>query len=869
MNFTKDIHTEIKNILEQSSSIDQLDQHPWTQCLAVAETVAQNPALANRSPGYQLLATLSALFQATMPNHPPRKGKRLDTQWGQFGMLGTLYFAPFDFNLVRPASLLDAWGRMDAVILRYVFGDQVDTKPADELAIYCLTDSEIEAAPKSTISGWHVKGLERLADEFIAREQNLASQNQAISPLFDPQKFETAAQPQTTRPVWLETAIRVYRQRKKEIWIGFAALLILLVSLQGLRIFSLYRAFRADVDQLQALVEGDLSADALAAVGPLLTQTRSDVVALRKQVAPFGWAGRLIGWLPVYGGDLANAKPLLDLAANLVIAGDEGYRAAAPLIETYQQTGKMTPISQVLTTLEQAQPQIATAQTAAEQALLEHSQIEIGVLSPKTRPLLEKIDPYLPFVEDGIAALSALPKIAGSAGYGPQTYLILLQNEDEIRATGGFITAVGTVTVENGELIGYKVEDSYAVDDLTRVYPQPPWQLEAYMDAPIWVLRDANWSPDFPTTAGWVEHLYAYYSAHGVDGVIAIDQRAIQILLKAIGPTEVAGFAAPVSADNLIEMIRQAKDPADCAGLELEKRQNCKGFMQPMADAMLTKLQTDRSVSFTALAQAGLDALDQRHILVYLDDPTLAKILANRGWDGALRAGNGDFLMAVNTNIGYNKMDSIVETRYTYTVDLTNLQQPQAELAAAHSNPAPMRTDRETCLHTFLYDASLGYLDLLAQCYWNYFRFYTLAEAQLLDSDVHAVPGEWLELGNPVPARVDELDNSGIVIENPDGLRAFGTLFVVPWSETLTTRFRYTLPPAVLAPGPGKNEWQYRLHVQKQPGTLAIPLAVGVALPAGAELISAVPKGKLETSTWQVNLKLLTDQEIVLSFRVP
>ena len=98
-----------------------------------------------------------------------------------------------------------------------------------------------------------------------------------------------------------------------------------------------------------------------------------------------------------------------------------------------------------------------------------------------------------------------------------------MQNEDELRATGGFLTEVGTVVVKDGEIVSYTFENSYDLDDLSKPYPPAPWQLERYMDAQMLLLRDSNWSPDFPSSAATAEYLYAYKSFHTSDGIIAID----------------------------------------------------------------------------------------------------------------------------------------------------------------------------------------------------------------------------------------------------------------------------------------------------------------------------------------------------------
>jgi hypothetical protein len=860
VDYQSDYTAQLKSVLEKVTTPAQLNNHVWAQSLTVVQHVNENPELENQGAGYQLFATLSALFRQMMPSIPPRRGKRLDTAWGQFGILGALYFAPFDFNTTRPISLLDGWGRIDDVILRYVFGSKVADLSLAEIERYRLVGDELETAPKSTVSGWHTKGLERLAAAFLQNEQNLSIAAGEPAKLLDSNLINEPT-PEVQKPSFLAQIFEYYHQYQREFWFGIASLIIILIGWKSWRVLSLYRVFKHDVVELQTLATGDeISLELLVDVGPVLTQTRQDVVALRTHVAPFGWAGRMLGWLPIYGGDLANAEYLLDMAAGLVIAGDEGYRAAEPLLLSIVATGDRPDIPVMLATLEAAQPTFAIAQENVSQALTAYEQIDVASLSPKTKPLLEKIEPYLPFLSDGISALPAIPKIAGAEPYGPQTYLIMLQNEDEIRATGGFITAVATVTIDNGEIIAFKVEDSYSVDKRGQIYPPPPWQIEAYMGAPIWVLRDANWSPDFPTTATWIEHLYAYHSAHSVDGVIAIDQEVLRLLLKAVGPLQLETSSEPITAENIVDFMRASRGEGVTAAEWQEVWDERKNFMAPLAGALLNKLQDSSDVSWAAVAQAGLQALDERHLLIQLDDPVAAALLAARGWDGALRPSVGDYLMVVDSNIGFNKANVVLQSAITYQVDLQDLTNPTATLTVSQQNNA---NTGEPCqpgsYHTH------DYQHLIHRCYWNYLRVYTLDETEVISAVPIEIPGEWLLSGNLVPAGFDVLDNQGIVSENPDGLQAYGSLLVVPTQEKKQIEFGLSLPPAVIQLEE-QAEYVYNLHVQKQPGTQAHPITIQISFPPGSQVITTVPQGSLENNIWQVSIPLNTDIDISIRF---
>jgi hypothetical protein len=124
-------------------------------------------------------------------------------------------------------------------------------------------------------------------------------------------------------------------------WAGLALLLLAaLAGLAGWRIYARAQALRADVAELEQFA-AQPSLAGFGGLGPLLARTRADALTLRDTAAPVLPIARRLGWLPVYGPDLAAAAPVLDLAADLAAAGDDAYAAAAPIVA---QLGRDQPI---------------------------------------------------------------------------------------------------------------------------------------------------------------------------------------------------------------------------------------------------------------------------------------------------------------------------------------------------------------------------------------------------------------------------------------------------------------------------------------------------------------------------------------------
>lgn len=456
-------------------------------------------------------------------------------------------------------------------------------------------------------------------------------------------------------------------------------------------------------------------------------------------------------------------------------------------------------------------------------------------------------------VQEVAALVRLAPDVLGLTG--PKTYLILVQNEDELRPTGGYITAAGTATVHFGRITNLSIEDVFAIDDLKLNYPLPPQPLQEYMNAHIWLLRDSNWSPDFPTSAALAQALYTATRPKKIDGVVALDQASLRIMLEATGPLSVNGFPTPINAGNLDQMLRAAREPGPGQTVSYDWWLHRKDFMPAVAAAMLHRVVW---ANWGSLLHGALLALDERHVLLTLTDPPAAAILAQHGWDGRLQPGRGDYLMLVEANVGFNKVNADEQTRLSYAVDLSSAARPTALLTLSQTNPA---AGQLPCQPGPNYGSG-RYADLIARCYWSYDRIYTPRGTALLAATPHDEQAAWMIRNQPVTGTVT-------VAAGENGTQSFGTLVVVPFSTTITTTFQYALAPGALTPDAGAATYTYALHLQKQPGTAALPVTLSVRLPTGASLLAAPPGGRQQGDTWQVDLALSEDVNLELRFSHP
>jgi len=833
----------LKQVLEHLDSPAQLDGHPWAGSLWVQDQSTLEPELTALPPGPRLAAATARFFAGSLPPAPPRQGKRLDTRWAQYGLLASRYFSPYLHSLPYPDSLREAWHGMDAAILSFAFNGNGEVDESAR-ARYRLVSNEPEAAPESTLSDWHRKGIERLAAEIERREQRLQSLPRAMPGDTDPAPERKAP------PAWAKWTTLA----------ALAALLVLGVVLGGMkarRVYDLALAVREDAYALKALSGGEPEVGALKNAGPALADLRGDYDLLKAEVQPFLGMGRWLNRVPTYGGDLASAESLLQMADHLLQAAELSHAALVPLMEAVAADQPLGPQSAV-SMLKAAGPELAQARESFRQAADLRASLDAEKLSPRTRGVLEAyLDPLLPRVEDGLDAALALPGFLGATSEGPRTYLLLAQNEDELRPTGGFITMAGNMVVKDGRILSLTFKDSGTLDNWAMPYPPAPWQLQNYMNSTVLTLRDSNWYTDFPASAEYAEYLYSYHSFHSVDGVIAFDQQSLVMLLQVLGPVEVEGQDGYVDASNVLTYMRQGKSMLPVDGIYPEGWTS-KYFLGDLAEAIFAKVYASSPGDWPALARYLIRVMDEKHIIMQVDDPALAAVLDRNGWNGAVKPEVGDFLMVVDSNVGFNKTNAVVTTRLFYDADLTDPAAPTGSVTVLHENDSPVMP---ACEHWDKARTPRQERYPIDDCYWDYMRVYAPEGAVLTGSDAQTVPAAWMIQEAAVKARVDVLDEEEIA-----GLQAFGTLLVVPGGDSVASGLTYSLSPEVLTLDPETGRMTYRLTVKKQPGTTAVPITIRLHLPTGASLDYFPVGAVVEGEDLLLELDLLRDLHLEVGF---
>ncbi len=662
----------------------------------------------------------------------------------------------------------------------------------------------------------------------------------------------------------------MWRGRKTAIICLLALLLVVGLALfgyrKGVRVMGSAQSLQRNLENLEARGSGDLLAsleeEELDEIWGALAQMGQDLRDIKAELSLVLALSPNLSWLPAVGEDVAAAPDLLEMGIGISRAGDLIFEGAEPLTSLLDGSAD-TPSGQstgqrLSAALADGHPHFVAAWAELDGVRQRRDQIDDERLSPQVRRLLDRLDRYLPVFETGLQGLLVAPSLLGAEE--PRTYLLLAQNDNELRATGGFISSIALLRISNGSILELDFRDSYAVDNLSQPHPSPPQPLQKHMLAQMWLIRDANWSPDFPTAARVAMDIYEIDQGVKVDGVIAADLVALQSLVSALGPVRVDEYDVEVDGTNLTDLMQEYWASPEGQGQTGDWWAHRKDFMGEVLAAMLVRTETDiGSQSLVALAEALRRGLEEKHILVHVADPTVSEILSANGWDGSIPPVSGDFLMVVDTNMGFNKVNPNVDTSVDYHVAISDDGTLKGEAAVSHRNNCT--PDGVECVQEARYDPT--YREMAEGCYWDYLRLYVPEGARLLYGPELTVPkGSLLARssdlgGTPLPIDVGPIEA---------GKNMFGAFFVVPPGETQEEVFLYELPSGVLERQGSIST--YRLLVQKQPGTLAIPLRVTVNLPPGSEVLSARPAassvgdGKVEFQT-----DLRVDRQFEISFR--
>ncbi len=426
-----------------------------------------------------------------------------------------------------------------------------------------------------------------------------------------------------------------------------------------------------------------------------------------------------------------------------------------------------------------------------ETSFLETELANLNFASSGLSQGLEKLKQWRPLLLSAATIAKRLPLLLGEEGV--KTYLVLFQNNMELRPTGGFIGSFGLVTFDKGKLIDVEVFDVYSADGQLKGHVEPPAPIKTYLGEANWFLRDANWDPDFPTSAARIEWFLDKEIDRAVDGVIGVDLEMVKQILAATGPVSLTDFGVEINEKNIYERVQYEAEENFFPGSR--KKAN---FLTALSQTMLDRLIHSEEEKYVRLARVFLENLKARHVQLFFHDQETARALGKAGWSGAVEiaecSGNCgvSWLAMSEANVGVNKVNYFVDRQMSLSVKVAD-QKVINTLVIEYQNDAP---------------SALG----IGARYKNYLRLLLPLEAQVQEVLVGT------EKVDPETEKINGRLEAGTLVEIPSNAK---TRVTFVWESPVNLDFA--------------NPGYYQISWQKQAGTVADPVTVALILPPGVE----------------------------------
>lgn len=313
------------------------------------------------------------------------------------------------------------------------------------------------------------------------------------------------------------------------------------------------------------------------------------------------------------------------------------------------------------------------------------------------------------FVKNGKPLLEAAPAILGTED--ERTYLVIFQNDKELRATGGFITAYSVANVTRGKFEPVSSSDIYHLDSNYTPSVKAPDPVIDYLQGPYRLsrnlrLRDMNWSPDFAESMELFSEEASKAGLPEVDGIIAVDTQLLVNILEVIGPIGVPGYGN-FSAENddrcnCPQVVYELESFADVEGAIVWDQndptkiifappnyENRKEIIGPLMNSVLSNMLGQSSEKIPGLFEAGFKSVNEKHVLVYMHDENEQDAVSTFGIGGTIKDYDGDYLHVNDSNFGGRKSNMYVTHEVQQTIDVAKDGTITKTLNLTYSNPEP------------------------------------------------------------------------------------------------------------------------------------------------------------------------------------
>ncbi|MBI5620118.1 DUF4012 domain-containing protein [Candidatus Gottesmanbacteria bacterium] len=567
---------------------------------------------------------------------------------------------------------------------------------------------------------------------------------------------------------------------------------------------------RAGKEAAGAIKNQDLEKTKIA-----LKDTRVQLTALAKEYNKV----KPLKFVPILGRYVADGEHALKAGFAGLDAGDKAIEALEPNADLLGLKGKSTFVSG--TADERIQTAVKTMNALVpkvnEMAVsIDVLRKELDAIDPARYPkkffgivVRDQLQGTKDVIENAanlfVNAQPLLVNLPGMLGEpAEKRYIVLFQNDKELRATGGFITAYAQFRFIKGKAILEQADDIYALDAAKRkTFPAPREILTFHKGVYNLNIRDSNLSPDYKVSMQQFEEMYDTVSGkEKIDGIFAVDTHVLVEVLRILGPTWVYGREFSSEVDKRCDCPKAVYELEDYSTRPVNYvRTARKDVIGILMQTLLQKaLGVSPSKYWGSLFQMLLTEINQKHVLAYFHDEAAQRAAESFNMAGRIatatetatllsyKEGNGwDYLHINNSNMAGAKANMFVSEKVTKDVTVNGDGTVTTKLTVDWKNP---------------YQGSDCGLESGGLCLnaplRNWVRVYTPSGSKLVESRGTQSPKDSKPVSMETYESLNKTVFEGFLIVNPLG--------------TARLELTYTSPVK-------STDGKYRLLIQKQPGT--------------------------------------------------
>lgn len=583
--------------------------------------------------------------------------------------------------------------------------------------------------------------------------------------------------------------------------------LLIIILLVGAGALYAYTAAKSFLPNSNSLMQtADELKVAFQSQDLILSKTKTEQLAkevseLNTKYQKYSWVSKLplVGSYVRDGQSVINASGYLVKSLDTLIVSVEPYADLLGFVTSATTEGKIKTtqpqtiedrIIFMAQTLDKISPDLDRVGADMELAQKELAKIDANRYpeSIKGKAVRSKIVSLKSTVSESATLLSQakpliklFPELLGNPN--SKTYMILLQNDAEIRATGGFMTAYAFLKVTKGKIEPLASYNIYDLDDRFKKKVPAPEPIKKYLNENYLNLRNVNLSPDYKIS---MDEFYKYYrdisGMPKIDGIVAIDTKFPVEILKIIGPIGVGGWGnfgpqidkrcdCPQVVYALEDMITKP-----VAGIRPDR----KAVLGPLMHSMMANAMGSPKHTWPKLLNVALSAIKEKHLLFYFIEDKSQLIAEDFNAAGRIKDYSGDYLHISDSNFGGAKSDMFITREVEQEIAIENGTVTKT-VSISYNNPRK----GDNC------NLEAGQL-CLNGIYRDYVRLYVPKGSKLLSV-----------IGSEAKEQVSE----------DLGKTVFESFFTMRPQSQSKIVFKYQLPNLDLS--------TYKLLIQKQPGLSA------------------------------------------------